>query len=132
MSCRNLQFLVTSSVRGCPSLQPKAQKGHAMLPAAGVCGELLLLLSMLSGLVTFLCPATAPYLVLEPMLVGQKKDKKRPGGPGPGRRPGGHRETQGAGGGAERRTRKKGGGGGGGRPKGAGTRALALLDDPAV
>ena len=35
VSCRNLQFLLTSSMRGCPSLQPKAQKGHAMRDTAG-------------------------------------------------------------------------------------------------
>ena len=46
VSCRNLQFLVTSSMRGCPSLQPKAQKGHAMLLAAGDCGNLVLLVEV--------------------------------------------------------------------------------------
>ncbi len=48
-----------------------------------------------------------------------------------GTRPGGHRETQGAGGRGRKEDQEKGGGGGG-RPKGAGTRALALWDDPAV
>ena len=101
-----------------------------MLPAAGDCSGLLLIVEHAICSSYFLCPATAPYLVLDPLLVAKQRIRKGPGGQGQGEGPGGTEKPRAQGGRGRKKDQEKGGGGG--RPKGAGTRALALWDDPAV
>ena len=67
---------------------------------------------MPSVLVTFLCPATAPYLVLEPLLVAKQRIRKGPGGQGQGEGPGGTEKPRAQGGRGRKEDQEKRGGGG--------------------
>ena len=65
---------------------------------------------MPSVLVTFLCPATAPYLVLEPLLVAKQRIRKGPGGQGQGEGPGGTEKPRAQGGRDHKEDQEKRGG----------------------
>ena len=74
VSCRNLQFLLTSSIRGCPSRQPRAQKGHAMQVTAGD-GTHVVYCCCVHALFTVLCPLLLWYLFCLRPFVGRATER---------------------------------------------------------